>query len=89
MIGDLAAAKVVLAIYEVTGIGPTLGGRNGGGDSYYSDGEIKIARLVAGCDTRAATAVVLDNPPLVVLKNAAWQPIAALLKSLYASGASK
>ena len=89
LIDDLKSAKVVLAIYEVTGIGPTLTGHNGEGDRYYTDGEIKIARLVAGCNTRSATAVVLDNPPLVQLKNEAWQPIAALLKSLYDAGASK
>lgn len=89
LIGDLTSAKVVLAIYEVTGIGPTLNGRNGGGDLYYTDGEIKIARLVAGCNAKAATAVVLDNPPLVVLKNKAWQPIAALLKSMNDAVSSK
>jgi hypothetical protein len=82
LIGDLTGAKVVLAIYEVTGIGPTLNGRNGEGDPYFTDGEIKIARLVAGCDAKAVTAVVLDNPPLVVVKDKAWQPIAALLKSI-------
>jgi hypothetical protein len=89
LIGDLTAAKVVLAIYEVTGIGPTLNGRNGEGDLYYTDGEIKVARLVAGCNAKAATAVVLDNPPLVVLKNKAWQPIAALLKSINDAASSK
>jgi len=82
LIVDLTAAKVVLAIYEVTGIGPTLNARNGEGDRYYTDGEIKIARLVAGCGTRAASAVVLANPPMVVVKNAAWQPIAAMLKAI-------
>ncbi|MGB9042520.1 MAG: LssY C-terminal domain-containing protein, partial [Pseudolabrys sp.] len=46
---DLKKAKVVQAIYEVTGVGPTLVGRNGEGDRYYTDGEIKISRLVAGC----------------------------------------
>ena len=56
LVDDLKTAKVVEAIYEVTGIGPTLVGRNGEGDRYYTDGEIKIARLVAGCDTKAAIA---------------------------------
>ncbi len=50
---DLKAAKVVVAIYEVSGIGPTLNGRNGEGDPYYTDGEIKISRLVAGCNVKA------------------------------------
>jgi LssY C-terminus len=89
LIGDLKAAKAVVAIYEVTGIGPTLYGRNGEGDRYYTDGEIKIARLVAGCNATSETAVVLDNPPMVVLKNKAWQPIAALLKTIDRATAAK
>jgi hypothetical protein len=78
---DLRAAKVVEAIYEVSGIGPTLNGRNGEGDPYYTDGEIEISRLVAGCDTKADTPVELDNPPLVTMKNAAWKAIADVLQS--------
>ena len=62
---DLKAAKVVEAIYEVSGIGPTINGRNGEGDPYYTDGEIKISRLVAGCNVKAETAVELSNPPFV------------------------
>ena len=78
---DLKAAKVVEAIYEVSGVGPTLNGRNGEGDRYYTDGKMKISRLVAGCNVKAVTAVELDNPPLVDLKNATWEAIAALLSS--------
>ena len=82
LIADLTAAKVVLAIYEVTGVGPTIAGHNGEGDLYFTDGEVKIARLVAGCNSRSETAVVLDNPPLVTIKNQVWQPIANLLKAM-------
>jgi LssY-like putative type I secretion system component LssY len=78
---DLKSAKVVEAIYEVSGIGPTLNGRNGGGDRYYSDGEIKISRLVEGCNAKAETVVQLENPPLVDLKNVTWAAIATLLSS--------
>jgi LssY C-terminus len=78
---DLRAAKVVTAIYEVSGIGPTLLGKNGGGDPYYTDGEIKVSRLVAGCDTKAESTAELDNPPLVDLKNNAWKAIAGALQS--------
>ena len=76
---DLKAAKVVEAIYEVSGVGPTLNGRNGEGDRYYTDGEIKISRLVEGCNVKTETTAELDNPPLVDLKNVAWEAIAALL----------
>jgi LssY-like putative type I secretion system component LssY len=78
---DFKTAKVVEAIYEVSGIGPTLAGRNGEGDRYYTDGEIKISRLVAGCNVKAATTVELDNPPLVNMKNVAWKAIAAMLET--------
>lgn len=78
---DLKTAKVVEAIYEVSGIGPTLNGRNGEGDWYYTDGEIKIARLVAGCNSKVETTAELDNPPMVDMKNEAWRAVAALLRS--------
>jgi hypothetical protein len=78
---DLKRAKVVQAIYEVTGVGPTLVGRNGEGDRYYTDGEIKISRLVAGCNAKADTIVELANPPIVDLKNETWKAIAGILQS--------
>ena len=78
---DLKRAKVVQAIYEVTGVGPTLVGRNGEGDRYYTDGEIKISRLVAGCNAKAETTVELANPPIVDLKNETWKAIAGILQS--------
>jgi hypothetical protein len=76
---DLKAAKVVTAIYEITGIGPTLDGRNAGGDPYYTDGEIKISVLVQGCNQRAATVAELANPPVVDWKNRAWAVVEKLL----------
>jgi hypothetical protein len=78
---DLKAAKVVVAIYEVSGIGPTLNGRNGEGDPYYTDGEIEISRLVAGCNAKSETAVELGNPPLVIIKNMAWKAIAEMFQT--------
>ncbi|MGA2894807.1 MAG: LssY C-terminal domain-containing protein [Xanthobacteraceae bacterium] len=78
---DLKTAKVVETIYEVTGIGPTLDGHNGEGDIYYTDGDIKISVLVEGCNRRAAAVAVLDNPPLVAMKNLAWDAIARTLLS--------
>jgi hypothetical protein len=78
---DLKTAKVVKTIYEVTGIGPTLNGRNGEGDTYYTDGEIKISVLVDGCPQRSATVAELANPPLVEAKNLAWSVIAKMLQS--------
>jgi LssY C-terminus len=86
---DLTAAKVVVSIYEVTGIGPTFDGRNGGGDLYYTDGEIKISVLVEGCGQRAATTTVIANPPLVDLKNRAWSAVEGVLLPNPAEPASR
>jgi hypothetical protein len=59
-------------------IGPTLDG-NAGGDPYYTDGDIKISVLVAGCSRRSATVAKLANPPLMELKNSAWKAVKKLL----------
>jgi len=61
-------------------VGPTLAGRNGEGDRYYTDGELKISRSVAGCNATAETVVELDNPPIVEFKNRTWKAIAGILK---------
>lgn len=76
---DLKNSKVVEAVYEVSGVGPTFMGRNGEGDRYFTDGEVKISRLVSGCNRKAETAVELKNPPFVDLKNETWKALAALL----------
>jgi hypothetical protein len=86
---DLKSAKVVDAIYEVSGIGPTLNGRNGEGDRFYTDGEIEISRLVAGCNVKAESTVELENPPMIVLKNVTWKMIAAFLQASESPASSK
>src|SRR6201995_3793364 len=44
---DLSDAGMLEALFQISGIGPTLFGRNGGGDPYYTDGEIDVGVLVA------------------------------------------
>lgn len=72
LIDDLGRARMVTTTYEVTGIGPTLDGRNGEGDRYYTDGEIRIATLVVGGLPAAQPPAELVSPPLASLKNAIW-----------------
>src|ERR1700733_11563554 len=86
---DLKAAKVVTSIYEVAGIGPTFDGRNGEGDPYFTDGEIKISVLVEGCNQHSATVSQLANPPLIDLKNDVWSAAAKLLLPQTATPAAK
>ncbi|HLL28082.1 MAG TPA: LssY C-terminal domain-containing protein [Xanthobacteraceae bacterium] len=75
---DLNSARLVQAIYQVSGIGPTINGRNGEGDVYFTDGDIWISRLVESCTKRSAPAVELANPPIIALKNAIWKGVTSL-----------
>jgi LssY C-terminus len=79
LIGDLVKAQVVEATYDVTGIGPTLNGRNGDGFPYYTDGEIHFARLVPDCRKRSEPPVALADPPIVNLKDAIWHGVEGAL----------
>jgi hypothetical protein len=76
---DLEAARMVDAKYQVTGIGLTLTGRNGGGDPYYTDGEVWILRLVVACDKRPDPATIIPSPSATELKDQIWHDIADAL----------
>jgi hypothetical protein len=77
---DLKDAKVAESTYEVGGVGPTLNAHNGGGDSYYTDGEIKFSVLTDGCSARTATTAELENPPLIEAHNRIWPVIAKAVR---------
>jgi LssY C-terminus len=70
---DLASADKVEDTYETSGVGPTLSGRNGGDDPYYTDGEILFSRLAPGCQAHFEQPSVLPNPPAVAAKNRLWR----------------
>ena len=76
---DLEAARVVEAKYQVSGIGLTLTGRNGGGDPYYTDGEVWILRLVVACQKSTGPADILPSPTATEIKDQIWQVIAKAL----------
>jgi hypothetical protein len=76
---DLEAAQLVDAKYQVTGIGVTLAGRNGGGDSYFTDGEVWILRLVTACQKRTAPADIIPSPPATEIKDQIWHAVANTL----------
>jgi LssY C-terminus len=77
---DLEAAGMVNAKYQVTGIGPTLAGRNGGGDLYYTDSEVWILRLVEACQKRSGPTTIIPSPPATELKDQIWQAVANTLR---------
>lgn len=76
---DLEAAGMVTAKYQVTGIGPTMTGRNGGGDPYYTDGEVWILRLVVACQKRTGPATIIPSPSATEIKDQIWHGIADAL----------
>jgi hypothetical protein len=78
---DLAAADKVEDIYQTSGIGPTLNGRNGGDDPYYTDGEILFSRLVGGCQAHFDQPIVLSNPPATAAKNRLWRWVEGLWRT--------
>ena len=74
---DLAATGRVAATYEISGIGPTLLAHNGGGDPYFTDGEIRMARLRPGCDNMQGAPEAIAPAPSVQAKNRAFSWVSA------------
>jgi hypothetical protein len=79
LVTDIESAGMATAKYQVTGIGPTVAGRNGGGDLYYTDGEVWILRLVEDCHKEAGPVAVIPSPPATELKDQLWHAIADTL----------
>ena len=77
---DLEGADMVSAKYQVTGVGPTMTGRNGGGDPYFTDGEVWIVRLAEDCHKQSAPVTVIPSPPATELKDQIWHGIADALE---------
>ena len=79
LIGDLVTAKVVSELYQVSGVGPTMSGRNGEGNPYYTDGDIHIAVLSVGATPVSSAPTTEPDPLLVQGKNQVWAGLESLL----------
>ncbi|HXH10583.1 MAG TPA: LssY C-terminal domain-containing protein [Alphaproteobacteria bacterium] len=79
LIADLAAEGRLTIIYRVSGIGPTLSGRNGGGDRYFTDGDITVGVLTVGGGVATRRVEQLPTPPAVKVKNHLWSWLRPLL----------
>jgi hypothetical protein len=72
--GALTQTGYVASDYQVSGVGPTELGRNGGGDPYFTDGEVEIERLDGGCAKPiAAPTNHLQSPWPVRLRAWVWR----------------
>ncbi|MFN3889644.1 MAG: LssY C-terminal domain-containing protein [Beijerinckiaceae bacterium] len=83
VIDDLTRAHVVERVYEITGSGPTFYGRNGGGDPYFTDGEVKVAVLVKEPGGAAVQASVETPPVLAQRKRALFDAYRAATAWLF------
>jgi hypothetical protein len=72
---DLREAGMVQTLFKISGTGPTLLGRNGEGDPYYTDGEIDMASLVVDGVRRTEPPEILPPPPLIALKDQIWHGV--------------
>ena len=79
---DLAAAGMVQSAYWVSGVGPTLLAHNGGGDPYFTDGEIAVSRLSLGCQLQSIAPPTLAAPPAIAAKNRLFGWAEALWREL-------
>jgi hypothetical protein len=81
LIADLRRAGVLETLFQVTGVGATLLGRNGGGDRYFTDGELTVGVLGSGL-ARGQQTNRLPNPVAVRVKEQLWSAIRPLLQAL-------
>ncbi|WP_407654502.1 LssY C-terminal domain-containing protein [Bradyrhizobium prioriisuperbiae] len=72
----LQQAGLLQARYQVSGIGPTLLARNGGGDLYFTDGEVWVLQLVEDCRKRSEPPDLPASPAITQFKDALWKGIA-------------
>ncbi|MGA0594844.1 LssY C-terminal domain-containing protein [Enterovirga sp. CN4-39] len=76
---NLEATGMVERRYTISGVGPTLFGRNGEGDRYYTDGEILVSVLTPDGEPRSEAADRLPPPTLVGVKNKAFARLRSAL----------
>jgi hypothetical protein len=71
----------VTELYQVSGIGPTIAGKNGEGDPYYTDGDIHLAVLSEGALPVSTPPVTQPDSALVQGKNQIWAGLESLLSA--------
>lgn len=79
LVNDLERVGMAESVYQISGVGPTLNGRNGEGDRYYTDGEIWIVQLVTAGQKQEQPVAVLAPPSLIQIKDAAWKNLKNIL----------
>lgn len=77
---QLAEVGMVEELYDVAGRGPTIDGRNGGGDRYFTDGEALVAVLSPDCREIPGKAQPARHMPWQArIKDAIWSALRRIL----------
>lgn len=79
---ELLSAHRASGAYQVSGVGPTLAGRNGEGDRYFTDGEIEMLVLTSSGRPGPAAAPQAGPPLRIRVKDLLWDGIRPLLRRL-------
>jgi hypothetical protein len=79
VMAELTRAGLLTEIYQVAGIGPTISGRNGGGDRYFTDGEVAIGVIRPDAATSDVGPKRLPSAPHIELKNSIWSTMRNVL----------
>ena len=76
--------QLVISQYQGTGVGGNFVGHNGGGDVYYTDGEMSVGELTVSGESANSPRLwtQLQNPVAVKAKNGMWTAIRWVLKKL-------
>jgi hypothetical protein len=82
LFASLASVGQLASEYRATGVGATLAGRNGGGDRYFTDGEIWVGVIPPGNAKHAGEPARLDDPPSVAAKNWLFDGLRPLLDGI-------
>ena len=80
VIATLTEKGQLREVFQVTGVSATLDGRNGGGDRYFTDGELTIGVLSPGNKAQTSPPKLLANPAGVQAKNDAIARLRPLLQ---------
>ncbi|MEH2449191.1 MAG: LssY C-terminal domain-containing protein [Nostoc sp.] len=81
LIKSIASTHQIVSLYQVTGVGATWLAHNGGGDGYYTDGELTICVLSANSIAQTKPYTQSPNPQPVKIKNQVWLLLRHLLRS--------
>ena len=83
VIAELSRTGVLMQIYQVSGIGPTINGRNGEGDRYFTDGEVTVGVIRPQAKAEGGLPDRKPSPTAIELKNSIWSSISNGLRRLY------